>query len=205
MIELALMYEQPWLHVGFASLHLVAGQGLSSWLYRRRYGGSPLVLYRAGGSSAHQRITRGIGAMSACWAAGMMAWAWSGWFRATWAGEALWGPTMGLGWALASAGLLWMVAAQVDMGASFRVGQDEQERTALVTGGMHALSRNPIYVGSFACLAGLSLWAPCVWVLVACAGIGALMHLLTLAEERHLEQVHGEAWLDYKRRVRRYL
>jgi protein-S-isoprenylcysteine O-methyltransferase Ste14 len=205
MMTLPLIQDAPALHLAFASLHLVAGQGLSGWLYRRRFGRSPLVLYKPGLRSPHMRVTRAIGAASLIWAAALIGYALWPAMRASVVGGPLFAPPMLAGWLVASAGLVWMVAAQADMGASFRVGQDEQESTALVTGGMHALSRNPIYVGSFVCLAGLSLWAPCPLVLASCALIGALMHALTLAEERHLASVHGQVWRDYIARTRRYL
>lgn len=205
MITLPLIEDMPALHIAFASLHLVAGQGLSSLLYRRRFGGSPLVLYKRGLRSPHIRITRAIAAASLIWAASLIAYATSATLRAHAALAPLITPPMIAGWTLATLGLVLMIAAQLDMGASFRVGQDEQERTALVTTGLHARSRHPIYVGSFTCLLGLSLWTPGPLTLAACAAIGALMHALTIAEERHLASVHGQAWLDYTARTRRYL
>jgi protein-S-isoprenylcysteine O-methyltransferase Ste14 len=47
-----------------------------------------------------------------------------------------------VGVTLAGGGVLATVGAQLDMGGSWRVGVDPDERTGLVTGGVFALARN---------------------------------------------------------------
>jgi protein-S-isoprenylcysteine O-methyltransferase Ste14 len=64
------------------------------------------------------------------------------------------------GIALYAAGLAGTLAAQLAMGASWRVGVDESERTDLVTSGPFALVRNPIYTAMIAAFAGLALIVP---------------------------------------------
>src|SRR5437667_3994671 len=54
------------------------------------------------------------------------------------------GALHGFGIPLAAAGGLTVFLAQIDMGASWRVGVDEKERTELVTGGWFSIVRNPI-------------------------------------------------------------
>lgn len=206
MSGLPTMPELAWPHLAFASLHLLCGQGLSAWLYKRRFGGSPLVLYRPGPPTPHRRLSRAIAAMSLFWTAAFFLYALSDGFRATVAGRALFAAPMLLGWVLGVLGLLLMLAAQLDMGASFRVGQDDQSvPPQLVTTGLHGLSRHPVYVGSFLYLAGLTLWSPCLGSLSALAAIGGLMHALALAEETHLRRAFGDSYRDYAARTRRYL
>lgn len=195
----------PWPHVAFAALHLVAGQALAAGIFRARFGGSPLVLYRRGASTAHARRTRWVALATAAWAAAFLAAAFSARFRAGALGTPLFEVPAVVGWIAGGLGLLTMFAAQLNMGASFRVGLDEREAPALVTTGLHAWSRNPVYVGSFLYLAGVSLWAPCAAVLTALAATGAGMHGLVLAEERHLGRTIGAPFEAYRRRVRRYL
>ena len=48
-------------------------------------------------------------------------------------------------------------AAQMSMGASWRVGVVPGATGALVTGGLYRYSRNPTFVGQFALLAGVAL------------------------------------------------
>jgi protein-S-isoprenylcysteine O-methyltransferase Ste14 len=196
----------PWPHLAFAALHLLAGQGLSSFLYRRRFGGSPLVLYRPGPPTRHRRLTRAIAAASLGWTATFLAYALWPWFRTTFAGRALVPAPMLAGWLLGTLGLALMLAAQVDLGASFRVGQDEGAAPPpLVTTGLHARSRHPVYLGSLLYLAALTSWAPCALTLAALLVIGVLLHALALTEESHLARVHGPAWQQYAGRTRRYL
>ncbi len=81
-----------------------------------------------------------------------------------------------------------------------------QPATALVTEGPYRFTRNPMYVGFALTYLGLAtglnspiaigLLFPCV-VLVTWGVI--------LREERYLERRFGQAYLDYKSRVRRWL
>lgn len=102
-----------------------------------------------------------------------------------------------LGAALALAAGATTVVAQVQMGASWRIGVEAGERTALVTCGLFAHARNPIFTGMLAFAGGLALLVPTVPTVV-----GALLVLVTieaqvrLVEEPNLLAVHGE---DYRR------
>lgn len=75
-----------------------------------------------------------------------------------------------VGLALAVAGISATLVAQHGMGASWRIGVDPQERTALVTGGVFALVRNPISTAMVTAALGLTLLAP---NLVAMVGLAA--------------------------------
>ena len=77
---------------------------------------------------------------------------------------------------------------------------------ALVTSGMHGLSRNPIYVGMFLVYAGIGLAARSPWILVLVLPIAIVMRYGVVArEEAYLERRFGDAYRDYKARVRRWL
>ena len=69
-------------------------------------------------------------------------------------------PWVGL--AAAVAGLIGVVAAQRAMGASWRIGVDTTERTRLVTDGLFAFARNPVFTGMCLALGGLTAMAPTV-------------------------------------------
>jgi protein-S-isoprenylcysteine O-methyltransferase Ste14 len=76
----------------------------------------------------------------------------------------------------------------------------------LVTTGPFALSRNPIYLGNVALLAGLGLLFANVWYLAVAIAAGLAEHrFAVLREEAHLEHKFGRAWRDYKKRVRRWI
>ena len=111
-----------------------------------------------------------------------------------------------LGAVLAIGGIAATFAAQVAMGASWRVGVDPGERTALVTSGPFGLVRNPIFAAMLPTALGLTLLVPS-WV--ALAGLAGLLLALELqvrvVEEPYLRQVHGRAYADYAARVGRFL
>ena len=76
----------------------------------------------------------------------------------------------------------------------------------LVTTGIHSLSRNPIYVGMFLIYAGIGVAALSPWILVLMLPIAIIMRYGVVArEEVYLERRFGDAYRDYKARVRRWL
>jgi protein-S-isoprenylcysteine O-methyltransferase Ste14 len=110
------------------------------------------------------------------------------------------------GVALFLAGLIGTLYAQIAMGESWRIGVDEEERTALVTSGPFAFVRNPIFAGMLPASLGLALLVPNV---VALAGLAALVVALEiqvrLVEEPHLLRVHGDSYRQYAARVGRFV
>ncbi len=106
---------------------------------------------------------------------------------------------------LCAAGLLLLFLSLVSFGKSFRVGIDPDHADALVTTGVFAFSRNPIYVGFGCVLVGEFLIFP-NWILLAYAIAGMwLLHRQTLREEEYLKRHYGREYVEYSRRVRRYL
>jgi protein-S-isoprenylcysteine O-methyltransferase Ste14 len=77
---------------------------------------------------------------------------------------------------------------------------------ALVTTGIHGWSRNPIYVGMLLVYAGIGTAARSPWVLIfALPLIVVLRYGVIAREETYLERRFGDAYRDYKNRVRRWL
>ena len=77
---------------------------------------------------------------------------------------------------------------------------------ALVTTGIHGLSRNPIYVGMFLIYAGVGVAALSPWILVLVLPIAIIMRYGVVArEEAYLVRRFGDAYRDYMARVRRWL
>jgi protein-S-isoprenylcysteine O-methyltransferase Ste14 len=110
-----------------------------------------------------------------------------------------------VGVALCLAGLLLMIGSLVSFGRSFRVGIDDRTSDPLVTGGVFAWSRNPIYVAFWSILLGQFLVFP-NWILLAyLVGATLLFHRQVRREEAYLAQHYGSEYADYGRRVRRYL
>ncbi|WP_326593277.1 methyltransferase family protein [Streptomyces sp. NBC_01294] len=110
------------------------------------------------------------------------------------------------GLAIALAGLAATAAAQTNMGTSWRVGVDTGERTALVTDGLFAHVRNPVFTAMVTASLGLSLIVP-NWVsLVALAALVTAIQLqVRVVEEPYLTTAHGPAYARYTHRTGRFL
>jgi protein-S-isoprenylcysteine O-methyltransferase Ste14 len=103
-------------------------------------------------------------------------------------------------------GLGVCVGAQLAMGASWRIGVDESERTELVTDGPFAVVRNPIYSGVIPLVAGLALLAPNTVSLAAFATLFiSLEAQVRLVEEPHLLRAHESEYREYASRVGRFV
>jgi protein-S-isoprenylcysteine O-methyltransferase Ste14 len=84
--------------------------------------------------------------------------------------------------------------------------RSNQPVRALVTTGIHGFSRNPIYVGMFLLYAGIGMAARSPWVLVLALPLVVILRYGVVArEEAYLERRFGDAYRDYKTRVRRWL
>lgn len=109
-----------------------------------------------------------------------------------------------LGVAFCLAGLLLLTWSILSFGRSFRIGIDTGNPDQLVTGGVFAYTRNPIYVAFALVLTGqflvFSHWVLLVYLL----GAFWLFHRQVLREEGFLKQHYGQEFSDYCNRVRRY-
>lgn len=110
-----------------------------------------------------------------------------------------------IGAALLIIALVLTFIAQAQMGGSWRVGIDEQTKTELVTTGLFRYSRNPIYLGMMLALGGAFLIAPTGATLLILALCFVLMQIQIRLEEEYLTKLHGQRYLDYKRKVRRWM
>lgn len=112
----------------------------------------------------------------------------------------------GLGIAIAVLGIVLALAAQLSLGASWRIGIDEAEHTDLVTTGAFRVVRNPIFAAVIVTFLGLALMVPnpvaITGVVITVIGIQLQVRL---AEEPYLRRTHGTAYIDYASHVGRFL
>jgi protein-S-isoprenylcysteine O-methyltransferase Ste14 len=109
------------------------------------------------------------------------------------------------GFILCGVGILGTFIAQMAMGSSWRIGVDPGESTDLVTGGVFALCRNPIYAFMIIAWLGFALLLP-TWV-AAAAGVLLITGIqiqVRLVEEPHMIRTHGETYLAWARAVGRF-
>ncbi|MDX6740846.1 isoprenylcysteine carboxylmethyltransferase family protein [Actinocorallia sp. A-T 12471] len=110
------------------------------------------------------------------------------------------------GTVVAVTGTLATFAAQAAMGASWRIGVDESERTDLVTDGPFALARNPIFTAMIVTAVGLAAMTPNPVSLTGLVLTVAAIELQVRAvEEPYLHRTHGRHYLTYASRVGRFL
>jgi protein-S-isoprenylcysteine O-methyltransferase Ste14 len=85
------------------------------------------------------------------------------------------------------------------------VPTNEPTRT-LATTGAHGWSRNPIYVGMFSIYGGIAIADQSAWTLVLALPLAITIRYGVVARvEAYLERRFGDAYRDYKSRVRRWL
>jgi protein-S-isoprenylcysteine O-methyltransferase Ste14 len=102
-------------------------------------------------------------------------------------------------------GLLLSLWNLVSFGRSFRVGIDTEQPGQLVTSGIFAFSRNPIYVAFALILIGQFLIFPNWILLVYLVAAIWLFHRQILCEEDYLKIHYGEEYSAYCKQVRRYI
>ena len=178
-------------------LFLAIGVGWRSWWQHRRYGTWGMALFRG-----HGRWLEAAAVLAPL-------------LLVADAAAAVWRPTLFaplplprlvalVGAAIVLAALALMVVAQLDLGASWRVGIDPGARPGLVTDGAYRYSRNPIFACMLLALAGFALVLPDVCMLTLAAGGCVVVWRQVGAEERYLAATYGDAYEAYKRRVRRF-
>ncbi len=110
---------------------------------------------------------------------------------------------IGVGFCLT--GLFMFLWSLFSFGLSFRVGIDVSQPNKLVTTGIFAYSRNPIYIAFAIILLGQFLIFS-NWILLVYLGAAIwLFHRQVLLEEEFLKQHYGDEYLDYCNQVRRYI
>jgi protein-S-isoprenylcysteine O-methyltransferase Ste14 len=106
---------------------------------------------------------------------------------------------------LCLAGLFLLFLSLVSFGRSFRVGIDTDHPDRLITTGVFAFTRNPIYVAFAFVLLGQFLVFPNWILLVYMVAATWLFHRQVSREEEFLRQHYGQQYSEYCSRVRRYL
>ena len=109
-----------------------------------------------------------------------------------------------VGVVLVSIGLLVFMAAFVSFGDSWRVGFDVNTPGALVTGGIFAVSRNPIYLFLDLWFIGIFLLNGRLIFLIFALLTLAVIHWQILQEETFLTKLYGQPYDEYRSRTRRY-
>lgn len=101
--------------------------------------------------------------------------------------------------------LLWIMIAQYHMKQSWRIGIDDGHQTPLITTGIFAYSRNPVFLGMLVGIGGLFLLLPNAITFCLFGVSYVVMQLQVRLEEEFLERQHGQAYQAYQHKTSRWL
>lgn len=114
--------------------------------------------------------------------------------------------TRPLGWLVVAIGLALFVWTLWTLARHHTTVNPYGGATELCTDGPFRFSRNPIYLGDWILLAGVSLLLHTLWPLVFVPLIWIMLRFGVIRhEEAHLEGKFGDAYRAYKARVRRWI
>lgn len=96
-------------------------------------------------------------------------------------------------------------ASLIDLKDSWRVGVLEDQKTELITSGIYKYTRNPYFISYLLMFIGYTILLQNM-ILLGLSIIGFLfIHKMIKKEEKYLYSVHGNAYLEYKMKVPRYI
>ncbi len=133
------------------------------------------------------------------------------WARPEWEvglGRPVWAGGAALRWLSATlllASFLIIAVAQIQMGASWRIGVPKEGPGALVAHGLFRWSRNPIFVGMIGTLIALFLWSPHIGTAAVLAAAWTLVLIQVRIEEEALREKLGVAYERYAAQVQRLI
>ncbi len=117
---------------------------------------------------------------------------WSGWYLAAWA------PI--------GAGVIILVSGWVQFFRARTNVLHHRPASNLIQSGLYRFSRNPIYVSGLLLQLGIALLMNNLWIVLLIPMSKVVFDRYVIAgEEAYLERAFGEAYVDYKRTVRRWL
>lgn len=112
----------------------------------------------------------------------------------------------GVGLLLAGVGIAVTVLAQLQMGASWRIGVDSSEVTSLIQHGLFGHVRNPIFSGMLLATLGFVLLVPSALSAAAWLVLASAIELqVRRVEEPYLLRTHGQDYREYARKVGRFV
>jgi protein-S-isoprenylcysteine O-methyltransferase Ste14 len=110
-----------------------------------------------------------------------------------------------LGW-LFIAGQIISVMAYMEFHKAKTTASTMRPVTSLQTKGLYTVSRNPMYIGLLLTYIGIALLVGNWWTIILIPLLIIIMNLYVIQrEENYLERTFGKEYLDYKKRVRRWI
>lgn len=177
-----------------------------AWLHNRQYGSFGIMLFRSGRKKQNVRdgllVVLLVLVTGQAIAAAIRPESLTSLGGIDWPASAIW---QSIGAVLLSGGLILLILAQINLGASWRVGIEEAARPGLVVTGLYRICRNPIFLAMFVTLTGYTLLLPTWLSLVMLAGAFVGIRQQAIEEEAYLLRTYGDEYRAYARRVGRFL
>jgi len=177
-----------------------------SWWQRRRYGGSGVVFLRS--RRWQQQLRDALGVVFVLLLAGQAVSA-VAWPESLAPLDSIYHSAAEIrqviGTVLLFGGIALLVIAQLNLGASWRIGIEEGSRPGLVTSGFYRFCRNPIFFAILIMLVGYTLLLPTRLSLVLLVGAFIGIRQQVLTEESYLSRTYGDVYRACARRVGRFV
>ncbi len=109
-----------------------------------------------------------------------------------------WTPSRIAGICITVPSLILLVTARLQLGNAFSV---KAKASTLVTTGLYARIRNPIYVSAALVILGIIIFAGQPWFLIVFAVLIPLQAYRSQREARVLEAKFGDAYREYKQKT----
>lgn len=193
----------PWLPLA-ALFAIIVLSALRVWQVGRAHGVKAFSFTRHGAiqsvAERHWKI-----AVAAAIASAAIAWLAPGVEAAL--GVAPWAALPVVRWAAAIVfvfSVLIVAVAQIQMGASWRIGVPSEGPGPLVARGLFGWSRNPIFVGMLGTVLALFVWSPHILTAAVLAATWTLTLVQVRIEEEALREKHGDDYELYAARVGRW-
>lgn len=111
-----------------------------------------------------------------------------------------------IGWLMIAAFVVLNISAFRVMRRAGTTVRPDRGTDHLVTDGPFSFTRNPFYLAGTMLLLGIGLISGTAWYLfLAIVAAFAVQRLAIEREEKHLQARFGKSYLDYARRVRRWI
>ncbi|NNE99312.1 MAG: isoprenylcysteine carboxylmethyltransferase family protein [Pyrinomonadaceae bacterium] len=111
-----------------------------------------------------------------------------------------------LGGTLCVFGLAIVFVARSNMAKAETNIEPWKPTTAILSSGIYGISRNPVYIALIFIYLGITFVLNSLWLLPPLILVLLVIHFgVVLREEKYLEQKFGAEYLNYKKRVRRWI
>ncbi|MFR6331134.1 MAG: methyltransferase family protein, partial [Eisenbergiella sp.] len=115
-------------------------------------------------------------------------------------------PLRILGAVISIVGVLAFILSVLTMRDSWRAGVSKTDQTELITGGIYQISRNPAFLGFDLVYIGMVMMFFNLPLLILSVVAMIIFHLqIVNVEEDFLLETFGDDYIDYKKKVCRYL